>query len=93
MLALILNELLTNATKYGLDGRAQGTIRVGLTRDTEECLLYVEDEGPGFDLQAVRSRASGLRLVEGLARQIRGKFDVTRTPVSRCSLRFQRGGV
>jgi PAS domain S-box-containing protein len=92
-LALILNELLTNATKYGLDGRAQGTIRVGLTRDTEECLLYVEDEGPGFDLQAVRSRASGLRLVEGLARQIRGKFDVTRTPVSRCSLRFQRGGV
>jgi len=86
-LALILNELLTNAAKHGVGGQP-GTIRVGLTREADASLLYVEDDGPGFDLQAVRSRASGLRLVEGLSRQLRGRFEVSRTPASRCSLRF-----
>jgi PAS domain S-box-containing protein len=89
-LALILNELLTNAAKYGVDGSG-GTIRVGLSREPDAFILSVEDDGPGFDLQAVRGRSSGLRLVEGLSRQIRGHFDVTRTPATRCTLRFQRG--
>ena len=86
-LALILNELLTNAAKHGVRGEA-GRIRVGLTREGNASLLYVEDDGPGFDLPAVRGHASGLRLVEGLARQLRGRFEVARTPASRCTVRF-----
>src|SRR6516162_2829670 len=77
-LALILNELLTNAAKHGGDGRGHDTVRVALTREADAFVLSVEDEGLGFDLQAVRGRASGLRLVEGLARQIRGHFEVIR---------------
>jgi two-component sensor histidine kinase len=90
-LALILNELITNAAKHGVRGGEGGTIRVALAREAEEFVLSVEDEGPGFDLQAVRGRSSGLRLVEGLSRQIRGRFAVSRTPTTRCILRFQRG--
>ncbi|HUI96524.1 MAG TPA: PAS domain S-box protein [Xanthobacteraceae bacterium] len=86
-LALILNELLTNAAKHGV-GRGPGTIRVRLMREANAGLLCVEDDGPGFDLQAVRGRASGLRLVEGLSRQLRGRFEVTRAPSTRCTLRF-----
>jgi PAS domain S-box-containing protein len=86
-LALALNELLTNALKHGMKGGA-GTIRVGLVREAESFVLYVADEGPGFDLDHVRKGASGLRLVEGLARQLRGRFEVSRDPVSRCSIRF-----
>jgi PAS domain S-box-containing protein len=88
-LALIANELLTNAVKYGLNGRGAGTIRVRLRREDDSFLFYVEDDGPGFDLQLVQQRSSGLRLVQGLARQLGGKFEVTRTPATRCSLRFQ----
>ncbi len=87
-LALIANELLTNAVKYGLNGEGAGTIRVRLRREDESFLFYVEDDGPGFDLQSVQRRSSGLALVQGLARQIRGSFEVTRTPATRCSLRF-----
>jgi len=83
-LALILNELLSNAAKHG----GAGKIRVSLTRDGEASLLSVEDDGPGFDWPAVRGRASGLRLVEGLSRQLRGQFEVTRSPASRCTVRF-----
>jgi two-component sensor histidine kinase len=87
-LALILNELLTNAIKHGLNGHGGDTLRVGLTKDGNSFLLYVEDDGPGFDLATVRNRSSGLQLVQGLARQLRGHFEVTRTPSTRCVVRF-----
>jgi two-component sensor histidine kinase len=88
-LALIANELLTNAVKYGLNERGAGTVRVRLRREDDSFLFYVEDDGPGFDLQSVQQRSSGLRLVQALARQLGGKFEVARTPATRCSLRFQ----
>lgn len=87
-LALILNELLTNAVKYGCDGSCESQIRVGLeNRDGFE--LYVEDDGPGFDLQSVSDRSSGLKLVQLLARQLRGHFEVSMRPGSRCTVRFK----
>jgi PAS domain S-box-containing protein len=88
-LALIANELITNAVKYGLNRQAGGTIRVRLRRENDSFLFYVEDDGPGFDLPSVQQRSSGLALVRGLARQLRGEFEVARTPATRCSLRFQ----
>ena len=86
-LALILNELLTNAAKHGVNGH-DGTIRVSMKNDEGTYVLVVEDDGPGFDLESTRKTSSGLRLVEGLARQLRGKFDVERNPATRCTLRF-----
>jgi PAS domain S-box-containing protein len=87
-LALILNELLTNAVKHGVDESGTGVVRVGLQREEDAFVLYVEDEGPGFDLATVRQRSSGLQLVEGLARQLRGKFHVTKNPRTRCIVHF-----
>jgi PAS domain S-box-containing protein len=87
-LALILNELLTNAAKYGCDGRGESQIRVGLANG-DGFELYVEDDGPGFDLQSVSGRSSGLKLVQLLARQLRGHLEVVARPVSRCTVRFQ----
>jgi PAS domain S-box-containing protein len=91
-LALILNELLTNAAKHGLNGRTEGAIRVGLTKEAEDFVLYVEDDGPGFDVTSVRNRSSGLRLVQGLARQLCGRFDVTTASGTRCAVHFPRRG-
>jgi PAS domain S-box-containing protein len=88
-LALIANELLTNAVKYGWNERTAGTIRVRLIREDDSFLFYVEDDGPGFDLQSVQQRSSGLKLVQGLARQLGGKFEVTSRPATRCSVRFR----
>jgi PAS domain S-box-containing protein len=87
-LALILNELITNAVKHSANGSGAATVRVGLTRQDDAFVLYVEDEGPGFDLASVRQRSSGLQLVQGLARQLRGKFYVTKTPRTRCIVNF-----
>jgi two-component sensor histidine kinase len=85
-LALILNELLTNAVKHGMKD-CPGTIQVGLERDGDALLLFVADAGPGFDLDAVMRQSSGLQLVQGLARQLRGRFEAQRNP-TRCVLHF-----
>jgi two-component sensor histidine kinase len=86
-LALIVNELLTNAAKYAVKDPASDSIRVNLTEDDGQFELYVEDDGPGFELDAVRNTSSGLRLVLGLARQLHAEFAVDRPP-SRATLRF-----
>jgi PAS domain S-box-containing protein len=90
-LSLILNELLTNAVKHGIKDPGVQTIRVGLTETNGTLELYVEDDGDGFDLDAVRKNSSGLQLVLGLARQLNGTLQVTRVPSSRVSLRFAAG--
>jgi PAS domain S-box-containing protein len=90
-LALILNELMTNAIKHGVNGRGEGTIRVSLGEEANGFVLRVEDDGPGFELSATRRRASGLGLVMGLVRQIGGTFTVERTPGACCTVRFADG--
>jgi PAS domain S-box-containing protein len=92
-LALILNELVTNAAKYATDGKGGGSIRVALDEQDGLFTLTVEDDGPGFDLHDVRRRSSGLGLVAGLARQIGGSFTVERGGGenwgARCIVRFR----
>jgi len=93
-LALILNELIINAAKYAMDADGTGTIRVALAEADGLFTLTVEDDGPGFDLQDVSRRSSGLGLVAGLARQIGGRFTVERSGAgagrgARCIVRFR----
>lgn len=80
-LALILNELVTNAAKHGVP--EGGTIRIGLHVDGPEAVLTVEDDGPGLPPDRPASRASGLGLVRGLARQAGARMEVRPGPGAR----------
>jgi PAS domain S-box-containing protein len=83
-LALILNELLTNAVKHGIRDYVRQGVRVNLVGEGERLVLCVEDDGEGFDLEAVRKTSSGLQLVLGLARQLHARFYVTKNPSRAC---------
>jgi two-component sensor histidine kinase len=87
-LALALNELLTNAAKYGANDRGRATINVGLGQRSGEIELYVQDRGPGFDFAEAQGRLSGLGLVTMLAARLKGSFTVERRSGARCTLRF-----
>src|SRR5712675_2801940 len=78
-LALIINELLMNAAKYGGNQHRQIAITVGLSRCPGLYELCVQDEGFGFDLDP-GSRLSGLGFVRALAQRLGGSFSVERTP-------------
>ena len=87
-LALIVNELVSNAVKHAKSGDAHVEIEIRLDRDGGDWLLSVTDNGPGFTYEESKRRASGLGLVAGLARQLGGTFAVTCSSGARCELRF-----
>lgn len=86
-LALITNELITNACKYGSPSGTE-MIHVTLARDDGQIRLEVKDEGPGFDA-GTTLRSSGLMLVRALCRQIGASFDMAREQGTRCRVQFQ----
>lgn len=83
--ALIVNELVTNALKHGAhDG---GRVRAGAFRRDGELVLFVEDDGPGLQ-DGQSSSHSGLGLVRGLARQLGGKINFVNRQGLRCEVSF-----
>ena len=86
-LALMLNELLTNAVKHGLrDGH--GRIEVRFRRIGDGYELSVRDNGPGFQNSNAVPASSGLSFVTGLARQIGGDFHARTESGAVCSVTF-----
>ena len=47
-LALVLNELITNAIIHGFEGRSQGTLSITIRRDGDNGLILVCDDGVGM---------------------------------------------
>jgi two-component sensor histidine kinase len=74
--ALILNELVTNAVKYGRPKTGRQKIDVTWAREAEHIVLTVQDNGPGFTSDEGTKRASGLGLVRGLLRQLGGSLNI-----------------
>jgi two-component sensor histidine kinase len=87
-LALVLNELLTNAAKHGANDHGRVSISVGLSQRPGEIELYVQDHGSGFNFEADQWHSSGLGLVTTLAKRLKGTFTVERRSGARCTLRF-----
>jgi two-component sensor histidine kinase len=74
-LALIANELLTNAVKYGCPS-SSSRVHVNLTRRVGSAVLEITDEGPGFEPSKGSRASSGIGLVRGLCRQIGARLDI-----------------
>ncbi|MBS0273257.1 MAG: PAS domain S-box protein [Proteobacteria bacterium] len=87
-IALILNELMTNAVKYGRKDGQPVDIHIALASDNGNWVLSLNDNGPGFDPGKTTRRGSGLGLVRGLAAQLGGSFRVDRNNGARCIVEF-----
>lgn len=90
-LGIIINELLTNITKYAFVGRAGGSVRLDLTRQGNEATLIVRDDGVGlpeeFDL--MESKGFGLALVKMLSEQLGGAFTIESGEGTCCTVAFE----
>lgn len=82
---LIVNELLTNAIKYGFPDEGEGEVRIVLHGSPEGMIrLTVSDTGRGLppDFEARRQASLGLQLVADLTRQLGGVLDIQPSPAS-----------
>jgi chemotaxis protein methyltransferase CheR len=73
-IGLIVNELVTNAVKYGFPGEAKGTVMVTLKRVPGELRLTVADDGQGLDPRRADSGLGG-RLVDAFAQRLGGQVE------------------
>ncbi|UTW67771.1 sensor histidine kinase [bacterium SCSIO 12643] len=76
-LGLIVNELVTNALKYGT-GNNTPELSVSIEKDQNETYtLHVQDNGAGIPdhLNIKQLRSLGLQLVQGLSKQLQGSFE------------------
>lgn len=74
-LALMLNELATNAIKHGFaDGRG-GTLSVAIRPTEGTCHITVADDGPGLRANGTSAVTYGRPLVNRLARQLQADIE------------------
>lgn len=87
-IALVINELLVNAVKYGVPAEGSQHIAVEFRHDAGHITMVVHDNGPGFAGTDAQRRASGLGLVRALLRQLGGRLDIENQGGARCVARF-----
>lgn len=74
-LGLLINEAVTNALKYGFEGRDTGEISISLEKEDEHgYVLRIGDDGVGYpeNMDYKTSKSLGLKLIHNLSRQLKG---------------------
>lgn len=76
-LALLVNEVVTNALKYAFPGGRRGSIELRLERLPEDRVrLSIVDDGVGFG-EAKGTAGMGSRLIRGMVTQLGGSYTYT----------------
>ena len=76
-IALIVNELVTNALKHAFAGRDGGLIEVKIERGADRFRIEIRDDGAGIGAPATGSDGFGMRLIRSIARQLSAEIDWT----------------
>ncbi len=77
-LGLLINEIMTNALKYGIPNHQKGHIYIRLRQIVdEEYELLIGDNGVGYGREVTfqNTQSLGLKLIHNLVRQLNGSID------------------
>ena len=92
--ALIVNEVVSNALKHGFPDGRKGRIAIDLHRQGADNILAVRDDGVGLppDLDWTRTQSLGLRIVRSLSTQLGGTPEFAADAGTAFTLRFPAKG-
>ena len=76
-MALIVNELITNAYKHAFTNKKDGIIEVSLLENNNQVFLTIKDNGQGFDKPIIPKNSIGMDILSGLIDQIEGVCNLT----------------
>jgi len=75
VLAVVMNELVTNALRYAFADSGKGSISVRIERVKDTCVLTVADDGCGISPETIKSESTlGLSLIKLFAERLSGRF-------------------
>lgn len=78
---LIINELFTNCIQHAFPNKENGLIEITGKNENNIYTLIIKDNGIGFDDNSSEETSLGLKLVNGLSKQIKGKFIIADSTV------------
>ncbi|MCW3085528.1 MAG: hypothetical protein JWP12_2894 [Bacteroidetes bacterium] len=87
-LALIVNELVTNAYKHAFKNQKSGVIELSLIENNKTVFLKIRDNGPGFDPAAIVKSSVGLDILDALIEQIDAKMNYSNKNGSNYEISF-----
>lgn len=90
-IGLIFNEAVTNAIKYAFPDHKNGVINISLkTNDNKNYVLIIQDNGIGLpdDFDPYNSPSLGIKLMNGLSDDIKGKFQISSENGTKITLEF-----
>lgn len=78
-LALIINELITNAFKHAFQQVEKPLLKINLTEDAagRELMLKVSDNGKGINLASVSPNSFGLKLIRTFVKQLNATMSIS----------------
>ncbi|MFN2374632.1 MAG: PAS domain S-box protein [Cyclonatronaceae bacterium] len=91
-LAMILNELVTNACKHAFPDKKKGHLHIGLSENEGSVTLSVKDNGTGCDYldDAMERKKLGATLIELLSAQLRSELELYVNGGTKVSIRFEK---
>ena len=79
--ALVVNELVTNAMRHGYPEKNAGTVAISVCKGALIHTIIVSDDGCGFDPSQVREGSLGLFLVRATVQdKLKGKLHIASSP-------------
>lgn len=91
-LGLIANECIVNAIKYAFPDGRKGVVSISLQHDgNDHLLLSISDNGIGLQTD-LEHNSLGLDLVKGLAKQLKGQFNIVSNNGLHVTIRFTVAG-
>ena len=79
--ALVVNELVTNAMRHGYPEKNTGTVAISVCKGALIHTIIVSDDGCGFDPSQVREGSLGLFLVRATVQdKLKGKLHIASSP-------------
>ncbi len=90
-IALIVNELITNAFKYAFGEKLTGSINVKLKSNGDDIELSISDSGNGIDkdFNISKSNSLGFKLINIFTKQIKGSFEYFSNPGLTICIKFK----
>ena len=90
-IALIVNELITNAFKYAFGEKLTGSINVKLKSNGDDIELSISDSGNGIDkdFNISKSNSLGFKLINIFTKQLKGSFEYFSNPGLTICIKFK----
>lgn len=88
--SIIINELITNTMKHSFADGIEDTISFSAVQDKDQIKVIYSDNGISMPETAnpEGSETFGLKLINILIRQIRGNYEIDRTPGNKYTIKF-----